>query len=58
MDNTKLKSRLATKAQALQEAPAEREPTSLVPAQSGYAALNSSTLDLIQIGRASCRERV
>ena len=31
MDNTKLKSRLATKAQALQENPAEREPASLVP---------------------------
>ena len=30
MDNTKLKSRLATKAQALQENPAEREPASLV----------------------------
>ena len=48
MDNTKLKSRLATKAQALQENPAEREQDSLVPAQSGYAALNSSTLDLIR----------
>ena len=48
MDNTKLKSRLATKAQALQEAPAEREPASLVPVESGYAALNSSTLDLIR----------
>ena len=48
MDNTKLKSRLATKAQALQEAPAESEQDSLVPAQSGYAALNGSTLDLIR----------
>ena len=48
MDNTKLKSRLATKAQALQEAPAEREPTSLVPAQSGCAPLYSSTLGLIR----------
>ena len=48
MDNTKLKSRLATKAQALQEAPAEREPASLVPVESGYAALNGNTLDLIR----------
>ena len=48
MDNTKLKSRLATKAQALQEAPAESEQDSLVPAQSGYAALNGNTLDLIR----------
>ena len=48
MDNTKLKSRLATKAQALQEVHAEREPASLVPAQSGYAALNGNTLDLIR----------
>ena len=48
MDNAKLKSRLATKAQALQEAPAEREPASLVPVENGYAALNSSTLDLIR----------
>ena len=31
MDNTKLKSRLATKAQALQEAPAESEQDSLAP---------------------------
>ena len=48
MDNTKLKSRLATKAQALQENPAEREPASLVPVESGYAALNGNTLDLIR----------
>ena len=48
MDNTKLKSRLATKAQALQKAPAEREPASLVPVESGYAALNGNTLDLIR----------
>ena len=44
MDNTKLKSRLATKAQALQEAPAEREPASLVPVESGYAALKEQPL--------------
>ena len=48
MDNTKLKSSLATKAQALQETSARSEQDSLVPAQSGYAALNGSTLDLIR----------
>src|SRR5699024_6091536 len=48
MHNTKLKSSLATKAQALQETSARSEQDSLVPAQSGYAALTGSTLDLIR----------
>ena len=48
MDNAKLKSNLAAKAQALQEGPSEQEPAGLFPAQSGYAALNGGTLDLIR----------
>ena len=51
MDNAKLKSRLATKAQALQEAPSEKSTSmdaDLLPVESGYAALKGSTLDLIR----------
>ena len=51
MENTKLKSRLNTKIQTMQEAEQvqqlalrERAPA---PAQSGYLALNDSTLELI-----------
>lgn len=50
MDTTKLKSRLGTKIQSLQEPisiPAEMQ-TSLIPANSGYVALNSNALDIIK----------
>lgn len=50
MDTTKLKSRLGTKLQTLQEpttVPAEVE-TSLVSANSGYVALNSNALEIIK----------
>ena len=50
MDTTKLKSRLGTKLQNLQEptsVPVEMQ-TSLIPANSGYVALNSNALDIIR----------
>ena len=50
MDTTKLKSRLGTKLQTLQEpttVPVEMK-TSLIPANSSYVALNSNALDIIK----------
>ena len=50
MDTTKLKSRLGTKLQTLQEpttVPSEMQ-TSLIPVNSSYVALNSNALDIIK----------
>lgn len=50
MDTTKLKSRLGTKLQTLQEpttVPAEMQ-ASLIPANSSYVALSSNALDIVK----------
>ncbi len=48
MDNSKLKSKLDGKVQAMSESAEQPRPASLAPVESNYIALRGDTMDIIQ----------